>query len=44
MASGYCAWHGKTYFRVEGCPDCRQLSVLELTNKVYDRVVRREGK
>lgn len=37
MSSGYCPRHGKTYFRAEGCPDCRQLSVLELTNKVYDR-------
>lgn len=35
----YCGRHGVSYDKVEGCPGCRQLSVLELANRVYDRHV-----
>jgi hypothetical protein len=30
--TGYCGHH-----RSEGCPKCREESILELTNRVYDR-------
>lgn len=37
--TAHCGRHGISYDKVEGCSGCRQLSVLEIANRVYDRVV-----
>ncbi len=42
--TGYCGKHGQTYQRSEGCPGCREMSIITLVNRVYDRHVPREGK
>jgi hypothetical protein len=40
--TAYCARHGVTYPRVEGCPECRKASeesLIELTDRLYDKHV-----
>jgi hypothetical protein len=38
----YCALHGVTYPRAEGCSECRKAceeSLIDLTNHIYNRHV-----
>jgi hypothetical protein len=37
--TGYCALHGCTYRRAEDCPECRKESLIDLTNRIYERHV-----